>query len=1334
MPQAATSPCFAGATVRGAKPDDEPRLLHEFFLRSARQWPENVAIEVPPSATRPIRRSITYFELDRRSDALANRLREFATGECFVAILLPRDSEHIYVAQLAVLKAGAAFVCIEPTFPDLQVQHILNDARPVAVLTDAAGSLRVRKLAPDCDGILEAVAWQAESCAPRPASWLTQRSLAYAIYTSGTTGRPKGVLIEHGSIANLVQADLDAVPIEPEDRVGQNSSCAYDSSVEEIWSAFAAGATLVVMDDATTRLGPDLVPWLRDERIGIFSPSPTLLRSTGCTNPEKELPLLRRIHVGGEPLPPDIAERWSRGRELHNDYGPTECSITATRVRIRPGDAITIGRPRMGLHAWVLNEKLEEVSAGETGELCFGGVGLARGYLNDPELTVRKFPFHPRHGRIYRTGDLAHRDAAGNLVCHGRIDSQVKVRGYRIELEAIEARLAACLGVRAAACRVQGEGPAQQIAAFLVPSDREQPLSLDAIKDAIRAQLPEYMVPTHFAFLDQLPTTTSGKLDRQALPVLEVHVEAGGTLLAPRDSLEAKIAAAIGEALGVEEVLGVDRDFFLDLGGDSLRAAMTITMLRKDPATATLAVRDIYEARTIEQLAKRAQTAVEHIAVAREARRMGHPRLATLAQSLWLLLGLVLAGPVAYFLAYYGIPELTRELGLAPFVLATPIILYAGLGLFALAAIAFAVLLKKALIGTYRPRSEPVWGSFYVRNWMVTQAVRIIPWRTLEGTVFQHVVLRLLGARIGRRVHIHRGVNLLHGGWDLLDIGDDATLCRDVSLRLVELAAGQVVVGPVSIGAGCTLDVRSGMAGHSRLEANSFLTAHSFLPSGAIIPAGERWDGIPAARASTAPDVVELPPGSRVLSPVKHGLLLIAGRILLAASAAIPLAIVALTFTLIQGIDATEAAEWILHPEVSAGEILLGAAVIVLSVPLMLIGQCLSMRTLGRIPEGVVSRWSPAYVRVWLKMEILDAANEWLSGTMMWRVWLRGAGMKIGRHSELSTIFDTVLELTEVGNESFLADGIFLGGPRIHRGTVALARTHLGDDVFLGNYAVIPSGSTIPDGVLLGVCTVADAERIRPGTSWFGHPPFELPKREVLEDDIALTHRPSKLRYAHRAFWELLRFTMPLAPALVVLAWFHLVGLAEQHFTLPVLLFVVVPALDLGVLVALCLYGLALKWLLLGRVRPGTHAFWSFWCFRWDFHYTIWHYCCHGPLAPFEGTLFINWYLRAMGATIGKNVVIGDPFAFTVDPDMIACADGATVNALFQAHTFEDRVLKIDEVKIDTNATVGHAATLLYGAEIGESASVMANSVVMKHEHLQPEREYAGCPTRLLGR
>src|SRR5262245_16685027 len=215
-------------------------------------------------------------------------LRDFISGEeRIVVILLPRSGDHLYVAQLAVLQAGAAFACIDPAFPDFQVQKILDDSGAAAILTDADGLARVCNLQPDTAALnvvedLEFSEDDVEVPASSVPQWMSTESLAYLIYTSGTTGEPKGVMIEHRSIVNLVAGDLATLGITPDDRVAQSSSPAYDSSIEETWFALAAGATLVVMDQETTRLGPDLVSWLRRERITMFCPAPTLLRSTGC--------------------------------------------------------------------------------------------------------------------------------------------------------------------------------------------------------------------------------------------------------------------------------------------------------------------------------------------------------------------------------------------------------------------------------------------------------------------------------------------------------------------------------------------------------------------------------------------------------------------------------------------------------------------------------------------------------------------------------------------------------------------------------------------------------------------------------------------------------------------------------------------------------------------------------------------------------------------------------------------------------------------------------------------------------------------------------------------
>src|SRR5262249_12514586 len=354
---------------------------------------------------------------------------------------------------------------------------------------------------------------------------------------------------------------------------------------------------------------------------------------------------------------------------------------------------------------------------------------------------------------------------------------------------------------------------------------------------------------------------------------------------------------------------------------------------------------------------------------------------------------------------------------------------------------------------------------------------------------------------------------------------------------------------------------------------------------------------------------------------------------------------------------------------------------------------------------------------------------DWLSGTLFWPIWLRMAGMKVGRDCEISTIIDVVPELIEIGPESFLADGIYLGGPRVHRGTVTLAQTRLGANPVLGNHSDVRAGQRLPDDVLIGVCTAVDDGFVRAGTSWFGHPPFELPRREVMEFDRSLTHNPSLIRYVNRVFWEMLRSLLPVFPFLVFPVWFDLIVRADAAVPRPVFLFTILPLASLGIGAFFCLLVLLLKWVLLGRVRPGAHPLWSCWCSRWDFLYVAWAVYANRLLVFLEGTLLLSWYLRAMGMRLGRRVVLGGGFAQVVDPDMLTFDDGATVSCQFQAQTFEDRVLKVDPIRIRNEATGGSGGVLLYGADIGAKAQVAAHSVVMKRESLLPSTSYAGCPT-----
>ncbi len=1314
-----------------------PRLLHRFLDTPAAAHAGHVAIDVPPGRDRAVRQTMTYAELAAHTDRLARHLAPLIAGEAIVALLLPRTSPLLYVAQIAVLKAGGAFTCLDPSFPDNRMREIVEDAEPVALLTDAAGRARLGGLNLPVQlldaGLLLDAEPELTILPPDP----TTDRLAYVIYTSGTTGRPKGVMIEHRNVANLIASDIADFALGPADRVIQGSSAAYDSSLEETWLAFAAGATLVVMDDAAARLGPDIVRWLRDERATVFCPPPTLLRSSGCSDPATALPDLKLLYVGGEALPRDVADLWSEGRRLVNGYGPTECAVTCLRGDIAAGLPITIGRPIPGMAAWALDEELRPVADGERGELCIGGAGVARGYRHRPELTAEKFVDHPELGRIYRTGDLVHREADGDFFYHGRIDAQVKLRGYRVELAEIEARLAALPGVRAAGCRVQDHRGAQELIAYVVADDPADPPRADELKAQLATTLPRYMVPREIAAIVAIPTTVGGKIDRAALPPMDIAPEPqADTMVAPETDLERVLAAGMADILKRRGGVSVEADFFEDLGGDSLSAAMLVTLLRDHHHAEWITVSDIYDARTVRGLAGLAGRATHHTDPADEPplvrEGQARPLLANIVQIAWLSGQLLVGAWATWFAAFILLPPVFGDLGLAGFILLAPLLALGAAALYVPLSVAFAVAVKKLVIGRYRPLRAPVWSAYYLRHWVVVQAARLIPWPLLQGTVFQQVALRALGARIGRGVHLHRGVDLRRGGWDLLDIGDNVAIGQDAHVGLVELDRGDIVIGAVTIEDGATMMVRAGIEGDCRIGAGSVLTALSVLNAGGSIPPGEIWDGVPASRSGAVAPVPALPAGMQQIAPWLHGLLLMLAEGAAAMIAALPAELLTLAACRAAGVGFDQVWRWMYHPVFASRTAMVVIGLAIASVPLTLVWTACMFRMMGRVRAGTIGRWSPAYIRVWIKTGMLHGAGEWLSGTLFWSRWLRLAGMTVGAKCEISTILDVVPELITIGEETFFADGIYLGGADVRQGTVRLAPVRLGRNTFLGNHAVIPAGETLPDDILIGIGTVADSTLIERGQSRFGHPSFDLPRREIVEADRRLTHDPSPIRYANRMFWELLRFALPVVPLLLTVLWYTIM-VDEESAPPLVYQLVVVPVAALVPLVALCLTVLALKWLLIGRVRPGQHALWSCWCSRWDFVYVAWAKYATLLLQQLEGTFILPAYLRAMGLRIGKRAVLGPQFAQVVDPDMIRIGDGATVTAMFQAHTFEDRVLKVDTVTIGDGATISASTVPLYGAVIGENAHVGAHSVIMKHEHLLPGMRYQGVPTRVMG-
>ncbi|MGE4084307.1 MAG: hypothetical protein AB7H93_15000 [Vicinamibacterales bacterium] len=544
-------------------------------------------------------------------------------------------------------------------------------------------------------------------------------------------------------------------------------------------------------------------------------------------------------------------------------------------------------------------------------------------------------------------------------------------------------------------------------------------------------------------------------------------------------------------------------------------------------------------------------------------------------------------------------------------------------------------------------------------------------------------------------------------------------MARDASLRAVDLDRGQIVIGDVHVADRTTLDVHAGMGPGTRTEAAATLGPWASLEGGAHVPAGERWDGVPARRTGRTPDVPAVAPE---LGAWTHAAAIGGARAMARAVAWGPawlFAIGAIAVADVRSVAGLGA--WMGLPSFW-GVAAIGSATALTAALALGAAIC---RRLPRETAEVVAVRSWTSVRVELKARLLDGASLWLSGSLFWPHWLRAAGMRLGAQAEVSSIVDTVPDLVTVGESAFFADGIYLAAPRVDRGTLTIAPVRVGARAFLGNHAVLGPGAVLPDDALLGVCTVATpAMADAPGAAWFGHPPLPLARRPATADRRT-THEPSALRRLNRWTWETARAALPLG-LLAVGAWWT--GALAATTVTGAALVLRVSAVTAAAAASLALACLALKWLLLGKVRPGEHGLWSCWCSRWDFMYVAWSLYVPWFVGPLGGTMWLTWYARAMGMRIGRRVLLGPGFAEVVDPDMIAIGDGATVQALFQAHTFEDRVLKMGPVSIAAGATVGAGVVPLYATSVGEGAHVAAHSVILKGESLSPHTAYAGSP------
>ena len=579
------------------------KCLHQLFELQAEQYPDAIAVAYEEQ-------QLTYGELNRQANQLAHYLRSLGVGtETLVGICVER-SLYTVIGILGILKAGGAYVPLDPSYPQDRIAYSIADSQLGVLLTSERhlSDLPEHEARVVCLDRWEAIASESDA---NPDSDVNPDNLAYVIYTSGTTGKPKGVLIEHYNVCRLFSATQHWYNFDSTDVWTMFHSYAFDFSVWELWGALLYGGKLVVVPYLTSRSPDRFYQLLIDERVTVLNQTPSafaqLMQVDEKSSGDSQLSL-RYVIFGGEALAIPSLKPWFQRHgddlpQLVNMYGITETTVHVTYRPITIADtesqSSVIGCAIPDLEMYLLDEHLQPVQKGILGEIYVAGEGLARGYLNRPELTQERFIDSPfSNGKLYKTGDLGRYSDSDEIEYLGRIDSQVKIRGFRIELGEIEAVLAQQPKVRQNVVIVREDTPGNKRLVAYVAST-ESNLTIEDLRDALKQQLPDYMIPSSFVLLEEFPLTSNGKVDRRALPLPEQVVQQ--EIVAPRNETEEKLAEIWQGVLGIDTV-SVTADFF-DLGGHSLLAVNLLTEIEKTFKT-SVTLETFLSASTVEDLAK----------------------------------------------------------------------------------------------------------------------------------------------------------------------------------------------------------------------------------------------------------------------------------------------------------------------------------------------------------------------------------------------------------------------------------------------------------------------------------------------------------------------------------------------------------------------------------------------------------------------------------------------------------------------------------------------------------------------------------------------------------
>ena len=1258
-----------------------PRTLIDILYDTAVRFPDAAAIDDGDVV-------LTYSELiaDIEDSVQWLGARGIGRGDR-IGIRMPSGSYALYVAILSTLAAGAAYVPVDADDPDERADLVFGEADVVGVIT-AAGLSR---------GPGSSRGWRATVPLGRDDAWI--------IFTSGSTGTPKGVAVTHRSAAAFVDAEaqmfLQDNTIGPGDRVLAGLSVAFDASCEEMWLAWRYGACLVPAPRALVRSGMDLGPWLVARDITVVSTVPTL----ASLWPAEALEAVRLLIFGGEACPPELAERLAvEGREVWNTYGPTEATVVASAARLDGHSPVSIGRPLPGWDLAVVDAEGTPVPIGGIGELVIGGVGLAR-YL-DPEKDAEKYAPMASLGwaRAYRSGDLVRLEPDG-LYFQGRADDQVKVGGRRIELGEVDSALVHLPGVSGGAAAVRRTASGTPMLVGYIASANPD-FDLAAARAHLAEALPAALVP-RLVLVDELPTRTSGKVDRNALPwpppgYQEQEPDLGGTM--------GWLAGLWRDVLGAV-VDGPEADFFA-LGGGSLSAAQLVAALRSHYPQLTVA--QLYDHPRLGSLAEFLDELAPAVAVSprdvkptpvstQAAQVLLSVPLATLTALQWLTwLALINNVAAAVHPLPWLVPVNWWVVAVAFALFITP-----------LGRMGIAVLGARALLSGLQPGSYRRGGPEHLRVWLAERLADASGAENLAGAPWLVYYARALGNKVGKGVDLHSGPPVT----GMLRLGHRCSIEPEVDLTGHWIDGDLFHVGPITVGNDSTIGARTTLFPGAVVGKDADVAPGSGVVG--KVKNGQYWKGSPAVKSGKArhPWPQHRPPRAAQWLVIYGLTSVVLGAVPLVALA-VGLAVLAwpARHTATLGSAIAVAAPWI--PAATLAAMAFYALLTVVKVRVLAIG----------LREGYHPVRSRIGWQLWATERLMDAARNYLFpiyASLLTPGWLRLLGAKVGRNTEISTALLTP-KFTVIEDGAFLADDTMVASYELGGGWIHAAKATIGKRAFLGNSGITQPGRRVPDDGLVAVLSAAP-HKAKAGSSWLGSPPIRL-RRNADAADAALTYQPPMRLKVMRAAVETCRLIPVMVTFTIGVAMLASLQALVQHFgygwaaLASGLLLLAIGAVAGGVAVAA-------KWIVVGRIPATEHPLWSSFVWRNEVSDTF----VETVAAPWfaraaTGTPVMNLWLRGLGAKIGRGVWCET--YWLPEADLVTLQHGSTVNrgCVVQTHLFHDRIMRMDTVVLEDGATLGPHCVALPAAKLGAGATVGPASLVMRGDEVPPSTRWQGNP------